>query len=422
MARIPAGSVRDAVEREWSVRVRRESRDAVEAALRARSAARVRDVLGGLKGGALKAGQLLSTVEALFPPDPEQTWSTTLTSFQESNPPVTFASLVPTLRAHLGADWADLVVLDRAPVAAASIGQVHRGVWHDGRDVAVKVQYPGIAQAVEDDVALLAIALRASSLVARGLAMAPLVAELRTRLHEELDYVHEGAVQSRFAEGYRDDVEIVVPEVVLATPQVLVTEWLDGASLPEVARTGSAEVRDEIGLRYQRFMLGGPQRVGLLHTDPHPGNFRRTADGRLGVLDFGSSLAMPDGLPPTFGHLVTALLGADDDAVLRGLREHGLLAPGRTLEVGKLRDYLEPFTDPARHEVFTYRREWLRAQFGKVNDPRNPDFLVAMQLSLPAEHLFTHRVWLGVVGVLCLLQATVPVRGELRALMPGFDG
>ena len=108
-------------------------------------------------------------------------------------------------------------------------------MWEDGREVAVKVQYPGIADAVLADVGMLSWSLRAASLVARGVAMPPLVAELRTRLVDELDYLHEGHVQSVFAAAYRDDPEVVVPDVVHATPQVLVTDWLEAEPLANVA-------------------------------------------------------------------------------------------------------------------------------------------------------------------------------------------
>ena len=144
-------------------------------------------------------------------------------------------------------------------------------------------------------------------------------------------------------------------------------------------------------------------------------------DGRLGVLDFGSSLALPDGMPATFGRLIAALLGDNPDEVLRRLRQEGFVRPGVEVDVAKLVDYMAPFTEPARHERFRFSRDWLRAEFGRVNDPRNPDFGVALKLDLPAEHLFTHRVWLGMVGVLCQLEADVPVRPVLQRWLPGFE-
>jgi predicted unusual protein kinase regulating ubiquinone biosynthesis (AarF/ABC1/UbiB family) len=391
---------------------------------RQRTVARTRRVLGDLKGGALKAGQLLSTVEALFPADPEQSWREALTSLQESNPGMPWPDAESVLRGELGPRWRDRFdEFDERPAAAASIGQVHRGVWREGRiDVAVKVQYPGVREAILSDVRAFSIASRAAALVARGVAMPPLVAELRTRLLEELDYRREAANQRRFVDAYPDgDAEAVVPNVVHATSRVLVQGWLDGVPLARIATQGTQEQRDRLGELYQRFLLSGPARCGLLHTDPHPGNFRLTDDGRLGVLDFGSCLELPGGLPRTFGRLITALLAGDDDDVLRALREEGLVRPGAKLEVAKLRDYLAPFSEPARHERFHYTRDWLKGQFARVNDPRNPEFAVALQLTIPPEQLFTHRVWLGIVGVLAQLGAEVPVRPELRRWLPGFE-
>jgi predicted unusual protein kinase regulating ubiquinone biosynthesis (AarF/ABC1/UbiB family) len=420
LASLPVGAALLAVEGRLR-RLAGEDAETVGQRARERNAARTRRVLGDLKGGALKAGQLLSTVETLFPPDPEQTWRQALTALQEDNPPLPFERVEPVLAAELGRRWWQaLPELDRTHAAAASLGQVHRGRWRDGRDVAVKVQYPGAAEALTGDVRALAASLRLTTLVARGLALPPLVAELRTRLAEELDYLHEGAAQARFAEAYADDQEAVVPGVVAATPRVLVTEWLDGTPLAQVARTGTSAQRNRSGRLYQRFLLSGPERVGLLHTDPHPGNFRLLPDGRLGVLDFGSTLGLTGGMPATFGRLMRVMLSADPDEVRRGLVSEGLLRPGARIETEKLVDYLGPFAEPARHEQFHYSREWLRGQFARVNDPRNPEFGVALQLSIPAEHLFTHRVWLGVLGVLCQLEATVPVRPELERWLPGF--
>jgi predicted unusual protein kinase regulating ubiquinone biosynthesis (AarF/ABC1/UbiB family) len=365
-------------------------------------------------------------VETLFPQDEDRTWRETLTSFQESNPVVAFADLEPVLAAELGpafdGNWRGaLRHLDPTAVAAASLGQVHRAVWHDGRDVAVKVQYPGVREALATDVRAISAVSRVTALVAPGMALPPLVAEMRERLLEELDYEREARVQGAFADAYRGDPQFVVPKVVTATPRVLVTDWLEGTPLARVATAGTQLERDLAGALYQRFLLSGPARAGWLHTDPHPGNFRLLADGRLGVLDFGSALAMPDGMPRTFGMLIAVLVSGDETEVLRGLHEEGFVRPGRALEVGKLIDYMAPFTEPARHETFHFTREWLRGHFGRVNDPRNPDFAVALQLTMPPEHLFTHRVWLGIVGVLSQLEATVPIRTELGRWLPGFE-
>ncbi|MBW3603678.1 MAG: AarF/ABC1/UbiB kinase family protein [Actinobacteria bacterium] len=418
---VPLGTLALAVEG----RVRRllgQDADVVRRDLRHRNAARTRCVLGDLKGGALKAGQLLATLDALFPTDAEATWQRTLADVPEHNAAVVFAQLEPVLRAELGPGWpARFAIFDERFAAAASIGQVHRAVWSDGRPVAVKIQYPDIADALRSDLRVVSLMTRTAALVAPGLALPPLVAEMRARLAEELDYHAEAAAQRAFADAYRDDPEVVIPEVVHATPRVLVTEWLHATPFVVVASEGTAAQRDRAAELYMRFLLSGPERAGRLHTDPHPGNFRLTDDGRLGVLDFGSTLAMPDGMPKTFGRLLTVLRRGDTAEVLAGLRDEGFVRPGATVDADKLADYLAPFTVPAGHETFTFTREWLRSQFSRVNDPRDPDFAVALQLTMPPEHLFTHRVWLGCVGVLCQLGATVPVRAEIERWLPGFD-
>ena len=419
LAALPAATGAYAVTglvRRW----RGEDADAVRRDLRARNAERTRRTLGELKGGALKAGQLLSTVEAVFPQDPEDTWREALTAMQEGNEALPFAEVEPVLRAELGPGWRErLPGFEETAAAAASLGQVHRATWQ-GQPVAVKVQYPGVREALASDVRTISAVSRVASLVARGLALPPLVAELRDRLTEELDYVHEGRAQERFAVAYDGDPDVLVPRVLLATPRVLVTPWMDGVPLAQVARTGSQAERDRAAALYQVFLVSGPERVGLLYTDPHPGNFRLLPDGRLGVLDFGSTLELA-GMPQTFGRLIAALLGDDPELVLARLREDGFVRPGAQLDVRKLVDYMAPFSVPARHEQFRFSREWLRGEFGRVNDPRDPDFAVALQLTMPAEHLFTHRVWLSMVGVLCSLDATVPVRPVLRRWLPGFE-
>lgn len=402
-------------------RITRADYEAQKRQARADTAADTRAVLGQLKGGALKVGQLLSTVDSLFPQDPEGSWREALTALQENNPALPFSEVEPVLVAELGPGWREsFQTFDEDAVAAASLGQVHRAQWLDGNEVAVKIQYPGAAEALAADVRSLALALRLTSLVARGVSMPPLIVELRTRLAEELDYQREAQHQRRFANAYRQDHEVIIPEVVAATRRILVSHWLDGRSFPELAVSGTAAERDLAGTQYQRFFLTSPRQVGLLHTDPHPGNFRLTADNKLGVMDFGSTLVMPGGLPTSFGGLIGSTLSGDPVQVERKLREGGFIKRGAHLNVEKLMDYLSPFSEPARHDEFYFSPDWLREEFSRSNDPRNPDFAVAMKLNMPAELLFTHRVWLGVVGVLSGLHATVPVRPELEVYLPGF--
>lgn len=161
VAGLPVRAVGRAVQVRLARALRRGDPAAAAARARSATAADTRAVLGSLKGGALKVGQLLSTVDALFPADPEASWQAALRALQEDNPGLPFAEVRPVLEAELGPRWADrLRDLDEHPAAAASLGQVHRGTWADGTDVAVKVQYPGVAEAVSADVRALSLALR----------------------------------------------------------------------------------------------------------------------------------------------------------------------------------------------------------------------------------------------------------------------
>ena len=395
-------------------------RERVRADLRTRNATALRESLGALKGGALKAGQLLSTVDSLFPADPDATWEAALTSLQESNEGLPFAEVEPVLRAELGSAWSSqLRNFDPEPIAAASLGQVHRATL-DGRDVAVKIQYPGMRDAILADMAVLSWVLRAGSVVARGLTVPPVVYELRTRLIDELDYEREARHQNRFAEEFEDDDDCVVPYVRLATGRVLVSDWLSAAPLVALADADTG-IRNHVGQCYQRFLLSAPWRTGLLHADPHPGNFRVLDDGRLGILDFGAVVPMPGGMPESFGRLIRVMLATTPADVSAGLLREGFIRPGVNLDAQRLAAFLSPFSEPARSETFEYSPEWLRAKFTQgPDDPRNPDYAIAMKLTIPAEQLLTHRVWLGCVGVLCRLHATVEVAPELRRWLPGF--
>jgi len=287
--------------------------------------------------------------------------------------------------------------------------------------VAVKVQYPGADRALIADLNQLA---RMGKLFASwipGMDIKPLIEELRSRAIEELDYIRESKQQRAFAAAYEGDPEILVPHVLAAAPHVLISEWVDGTALSTIIASGTEAERDHAGTAYIRFLLSGPERAGLLHADPHPGNFRITADGRLCVLDFGAVAELPDGLPAAIGTLLQIALEGDAQTVIDGLRDEGFIRSHIDVDPAQLLGYLEPFVEPARHEQFQFTRAWLRGQFNRINDIRDPDFVVGMKLNLPPSYALIHRVWLGGIGVLCQLQARIPMRAELSRWVPGFD-
>ena len=252
-----------------------------------------------------------------------------------------------------------------------------------------------------------------------GLDVKPLLDELRARVAEELDYRLEAASQDAFADAFAGDPDIFVPRTVAATDHVLVSEWMDGTPLAKIIAEGTQDQRDRAGLLLVRLLFSSPARAGLLHADPHPGNFRLLDDGRLGVLDFGAVDRLPDGLPPLFGRLLWLVHTDGDIAVAEAdLREHGFLRPDVSVDMEALRTFLAPLADPSRHESFKFSREWMRGEAARVTDLRGAS--VARQLNLPPSYILIHRVSTAGIGVLCQLEAQGEFRSEVLRWMPGY--
>ncbi len=402
--------------------------EAVMSEIQQRTAEQLFRTLGELKGGAMKFGQALSILEAALPEEMAAPYREHLTRLQDSAPPMPTQTVRDTLSADLGPDWKTrLVWLDGGPTAAASIGQVHKGKWHDGREVAVKVQYPDAGAALESDLKTLARAARTIGPLIPGVDIKPLIEEVQARAKEELDYELEAAAQREFAAAFAGDPDIVVPDVVAVGPRVLITEWLDSvSSLATVITDGTPEERDHYGELYVRFLFSGPARTGLLHADPHPGNYRiiPNADGtpgRLGVLDYGAVARLPErGLPEPLGRLVRLCADGDGDALIAGLREEGFLKPQINLDPQLLMDYLSPLVEPGRVERFRFSRAWMREQFQRLNNPKDPTYTVTIKLNLPPSYVLIHRTWIGGVGVMSQLEAEAPFRAIMEEFVPGF--
>ena len=394
----------------------------VAAELQARTAQQLFQVLGELKGGAMKFGQALSIFEAALPEDLAVHYRATLTKLQDSAPPMPTSSVHGVLRAELGTRWRSrFESFDDHPVASASIGQVHRGVWKDGREVAVKIQYPGAGAALMSDIRQISRVAKVAAGWMPGIDLGPILDELRDRMAEELDYRLEAESQATFASAFDGDPDFHVPDVVDGRQHVIVSEWLDGIPLSRIIAEGTQEQRDTASQLYLQFLLAGPARAGLLHADPHPGNFRITPEGRLGVIDFGAVNRLPYGMPPEIGPLLTTGLEGSAEEVLEGLREIGFVKSSIDVDAQRLLDYLEPFMAPFRTDTFSFSREWLRGVFAHINDPRQPNYAVAYKLNLPPEYLLIHRVWGGGIGVLCQLGGTVRGRAIVDELLPGAD-
>ena len=398
-------------------RIGGQSAEQVSAHLQQAAAEQLFRVLGDLKGGAMKFGQAMSLFESVLPDDIAGPYREQLTKLQQEAPPMPTSRVHAVLRRELGVDWRDLFLdFDPQPAAAASIGQVHRATWADGRAVAVKVQYPGADEALRSDLRQIRRLSKLFAPLAGGMDVTPLVDELIERTSEELDYTVEAASQQQAAEGFAGSDEFAVPQVLTATSRVMVSEWIEGEPLSVAASRDEAE-RNRVGLLYVRFLFAGPSRVGLLHADPHPGNFRITADGRLGVVDFGLVSRLPEGLPRAMGTILRIARQGDAQQVADQLHREGFVPAD--VDADDLWDYLAPFVEPAAVPEFAFNREWMREQFLRVRD-LSASGGMGLKINLPPSYLLIHRVWLGGLAVLSQLGVRAAFVEVLEEFLPGY--
>lgn len=286
-------------------------------------AARMAEVLGSMKGLAMKAGQILSYVDDWMPDEVRPTYSGVLSSLQASAPKVPLSEMLNVFIDEVGEPPDEVFAsFDEEPIAAASIGQVYRAVLPSGEPVAVKIQYPGIAKAIQSDLKnldLLESVLRASTLgrfdVTRSLQ------DIKTKISEELDYEVEARNQERFIELYRDHPSIVIPRVYreFSRKRVLTTQLLQGRTYHQIKTEVSQAERDRLAQILYEFVFGSFHRHGLFNADPHPGNYIFLDDGRVGFLDFGCVQEFSLEVPRGFQRLVSKLWAGDPQAVREGL-------------------------------------------------------------------------------------------------------
>ena len=396
-----------------------QDRDQVDADLRQQAASQLFRVLSELKGGAMKFGQALSLFEAALPDDVAEPYREHLRRLQDSAAPMPAARVEAVMAEELGPNWRSLFSdFERRPTAAASIGQVHRATWAATKQpVVVKIQYPGADQALRSDLTAISRLATLFAPLAGGMDVKALVAEIGERITEEVDYLREAEHQDTAHQAFRGDPDFVVPQVLTASPRLLVSEWLDGTRLAEVASWPEQD-RNRVGLGYVRFLFSGPHRAGLLHGDPHPGNFLVLDDGRLGIVDGGLVARLPEGLPEPMGRLIRTALAGSAEEMTRGLREEGLVVAD--VDAEHLLSYLSPFIEPARVSEFHFTREWMRSQYQRLQQEASEVESVMPALNVPPVYALIHRVWMGGVAVLCQLDVRARFADVLTDLLPGF--
>lgn len=398
-------------------------KDEVQQEMLEKAAEQLFSVLGELKGGAMKVGQALSIMEAAIPDEVGEPFREALTKLQAEAPPLPASKVHKVLDQQLGTRWRERFRgFSDEPAASASIGQVHKAIWSDGREVAVKVQYPGADHALRADLKTLS---RMSGLLQKlspGTDVKAMMDELIDRTEAELDYLGEADSQRAFAKTFDDDADFVIPKVVASAPKVVVSEWLYGTPLSRIITGGDQATRDDAAAKMATFEVSSPFRVGLLHGDPHPGNFFIIDDGRFGVLDFGAVGHYPNGLPPETGPILRLARDQKYDELKELMVETDFIRRSHADRVSAedIEAYLKPYVDPLYTESFHFTRKWMQRAAGKATDVRGDVYKTSRNLNLPKNYVMVFRVLAGCVGIAAQLEANAPYRAIMEEWVPGL--
>ena len=364
-------------------------------------------LFSGMRGAAMKVGQTLSAVDlGLVPEEIRPQFQEILATLQQNAEPVSFSAIRKVVEEDLGERLASAFAdFSHEPIAAASIGQVHRATLHDGRDVAVKVQYPGIAEAIHADMQNLRLGLKLLSAIAPGIDTGAIAGEIRERITEELDYELEAANHREMARAYRGHPFIVVPDVVtsLSRERVIVSEFVDGERFA-AARTLPQADRDRIGEILMRFYLNGPMRHRLLNGDPHPGNSLILPDGRVAFIDFGFFKHLTDTDVRQLVATTRATYEGDAETLLAVVTELGALPPDPALAQPFFENYDAIFGWILAEEPLTADATQTAAMMRRYSAMRGADGFGS--LTLPAEHFVLMRAVFLLIGLVGQLEST----------------
>lgn len=409
-----ASRVGVALRRMFAGRARRQR---LEASRRAADAARITEAMGNMKGAFMKLGQMMSFVSEDIPAE----WRTALASLQISAPAMEFAAMRDVVERELGQPLERAFArFETKAIAAASIGQVHRAVLPTGDRVAVKIQYPGVAEAIRADLANVGMMTRAITLLYPALDPAGLVDELRARLTEELDYGLEARNQRYFAALYDDHPYVRIPRVydAYSTSRLLTSEFVEGRRFADVLGAPEAE-RSRWGEILFRFVFGSIMRYGTFNGDPHPGNYIFD-DGRVVFLDFGCVKNFPPDMLSAWRTLIRHHLEGDREAWRANLVKLGFISEINDLDTDLLYDYSAYFYEPfARDEPFTFTQEYNSRSLKLVFAPDGRFAGLSRRLNMPRDFVFVNRIQWGLYSLLAQLGARANWYRIMREYLAG---
>jgi predicted unusual protein kinase regulating ubiquinone biosynthesis (AarF/ABC1/UbiB family) len=373
------------------------------------AAEQIVDALGTMKGAAMKIGQVMSFLDVgLVPEEYREEFQAKLAKLRDAAPTVTFKDMSKVIIDELGEPLREVFdEFDEEPIAAASIGQVYRARLHDGREVAVKVQYPGVAAAVRADMQNLGLILRLAKRIAPGMDPKAIGEEIRSRIGEELDYELEAQNQRALARIFRDHPFIVIPDVItsLSHERIMVSEYVHGAGFEELKGRGQDE-RDRIGEMIFRFYFSCLYRHGQFSGDPHPGNSMLLDDGRMAFFDFGLFKRMPPGSVELEIKVARAIIEGDSESIMRLGTEVGFFRDPEKFNPDRVLAHFRAATSwyTADREI-ELRPEYATQVLIDMSDPRSEYFGYLRQESAPPDHIFGRRMEVLTLAVLSQLHA-----------------
>jgi predicted unusual protein kinase regulating ubiquinone biosynthesis (AarF/ABC1/UbiB family) len=374
------------------------------------AAERMVATLGKMKGAAMKIGQLASFIDTEFlPPEYRDLYQEQLAQLRTQAPTMPWKQVHKVLEEEWEEPCEELFEdIEHEAAAGASIGQVHRAVLPDGRRVAVKIQYPGVAEAIAADMQNAGLILRMAKALAPGLDAKAAAEELRERVMEELDYELEAQNQRSFARGYRDHPFIHVPDVVtrLSTQRVLVSEWVDGAGFEEVKQLPQPE-RDRFGEIVFRFCFGSIFHLQHFNADAHPGNYLLMPDGKVAFLDFGMTKHLDKDQIELEITALEAIFDGDPERLRVALHDLGFLNNPQKVDAEQLMEHVKTVGGWYMEDRdVTVDSQRVMAAIAAVSDPRSEFYRLMRRENLPANELMGRRMESGVLAVLGQLEAT----------------
>ena len=377
-----------------------------------RTAEDVTRTLGDMKGAAMKLGQVLSLMTGMVPDE----MAAQLATLQSNAPPMAPNLVDDVFQRDFGmAPRRVFRRFEAEPFAAASIGQVHRATLDDGTQVAVKVQYPGVREAIENDLANVGLLLSMAGMFSKGLDAGPIIRDLKSGIIAELDYLREAANQQRFHDIYDGHAFVRVPRVFheLTTPHIIVQEYIEGRPFKSAVNLPQSE-RNRLGEIVYRFSFGNIYRHRLFNGDPHPGNFLLTNEGRVAFVDYGCVAEFSLETVGGFCAILDALVRQDLEAWRRACEAVGILRRDAPFSTAELYDHMRWFWAPvlAAEVEFTAglaaemvrRNAMTTGEGGRIN----------RWLNIPEGMIFLTRINFGLAGLLASISATGPWQGIIR--------